>query len=589
MESIREYLTTIVADAFEACGFDGTYGTVVASNRPDLGQFQCNGALPAARQYKTNPREISQQVVGKLSSQSAFRDISVAGPGFINLTVTDDFLAEKMSEVAADKRLGCRKAAGAERMIIDYGGANIAKPLHAGHLRPAIIGESLKRLARFLGHDVLGDVHLGDWGLPMGMVMSELQRRQPDLPYFDPDFSGSYPAGSPVTVAELEEIYPKVSARAQEDPEVMAEAQRVTFELQQDNPGYRALWEHIADVSRTYLEADYASLNVEFDLWLGESDAQEYIPSLVERLRADGFAHESNGALVIDVAQPDDKKEVPPLILLKSDGAVLYGTTDLATIGQRVELYNPATILYVVDNRQSDHFRQVFRSAYKTGMAPGSLKLEHIGNGTMNGSDGKPFKTRSGDVVRLADLIQMVTQKATQRMAEIGIAKDYGDDEKKQIARMVGVATLKFADLINHRSSDYIFDLDRFSKFDGCTGPYLLYTAVRIKSIIRKAEAQGLKPGPILPPESDVMRDLLLKIAELPDILVLSFEKRAPNHLCDYIYNKAVQFNRFYHEHHILRESDPDRQASWLGLANLSLAVLELAIELLGMEIPERM
>ncbi len=456
-------------------------------------------------------------------------------------------------------------------------------------MRDAIIGQCLNRLTRFLGHDVLGDVPLGDWGLQMGMVISEIKRRQPDLPYFDPAFSGSYPAESPVTISELEEIYPAVSGRAKKDPAVMEEAQKVTYELQQDHPGYRALWKHLSDVSTADLKTDYANLNIEFDLWLGESDAQEYIPSLIERLRTEGFAYESNGALIIDVAEQDDKKGIPPLMLLKSDGAVLYGTTDLATIGQRVQDFNPDTILYVVDNRQSDHFRQVFRSAYKTGMVPGSLKLEHIDFGTMNGRDGKPFKTRAGGVMRLKDLIQMVTEKASERMAEIDIAKDYKEEEKKEIARMVGIATLKFSDLINHRASDYVFDLDRFSRFDGCTGPYLLYTAVRIKSIIRKTEIQGLKPGPILPPDSDIMRDLLLKIAELPDILLLSFEKRAPNHLCDYIYNKAVLFNRFYHEHHILHEKNENRQASWLGLVNLSLAVLELVLELLGIEIPERM
>jgi len=589
MKSIREYLTTLTADAFETCGFDREYGAVVISNRPDLCQFQCNGALPAAKQYKMNPREISQQVIDKLADARAFHNISLAGPGFINLTVTDEFLVEQMHDMVTDERLACRKVDSPDKIIIDYGGANIAKPLHAGHLRPAIIGECLKRLIRFLGHDVLGDVHLGDWGLPMGMVISEIGRRQPELPYFDPSFSGPYPADSPVTAAELEEIYPYVSEHAKKNPAVMKEAQRVTYELQQNHRGYRALWKHISDVSIADLKTDYANLNVEFDLWLGESDAQEYIPSLIERLQAEGFAYESNGALIIDVTEPDDKKEMPPMMLLKSDGAVLYGTTDLATIGQRIQDYNPDAILYVVDNRQGDHFRQVFRSAYKTGMAPDSFKLEHIGNGTMNGDDGKPFKTRAGGVIRLKDLIQMVTEKASERMAEIEIAKDYKEEEKKEIARMVGIATLKFADLINHRTSDYIFDLDRFSKFDGCTGPYLLYTAVRIKSIIRKAEIQGLKPGPILPPDSDVMRDLLLKIAELPEILLLSFEKRAPNHLCDYIYNKAALFNRFYHEHHILHEKKKDRQASWLGLVNLSLAVLELVLELLGIEIPERM
>lgn len=589
MESLKQQLTSIVSDAFIAAGLDRAYGEVVVSSRPDLGQFQCNGALPAAQQQKANPRQIAQQVVDILAVSPVFREVSIAGPGFINLVLTDEFLATHVQQMAAAAQLGYEPAAEPQKVIIDYGGANIAKPLHVGHLRAAIIGESLKRLARFLGHDVLGDIHLGDWGLQMGMVISELERRWPDLPYFDPAYQGEYPAESPVTIADLDEIYPAVSSRAKEDAAVMEAAKRATVLLQEGHPGYRALWQHIHDVSVADLKTDYDRLNIEFDLWLGESDTQARIPALIERLRAEGLAYQSQGALVVDVAEPGDKKELPPLMLVKSDGAVLYDTTDLATIEQRVQDYAPDLILYVVDKRQGDHFVQVFRAAYKTGIAPASLKLEHIPFGTMNGPDGRPFKTRAGGVMKLKELIQMITDKARERMQAAEIGREFSEAEQAEIARLVGIATLKFADLMNHPARDYVFDLDRFAAFEGRTGPYLLYTAVRINSILRKAAERGLAAGRILPPAGDAERDVLLKIAELPDVLVLAFEKRAPNYLCDYAYTLAALFTRFYHEHHILREENPAQQASWLGLASLSLTTLTLVLDLLGIEIPQRM
>jgi len=589
MKSLRDQLTSILADAFAASGFDRAYGKVEISNRSDLGQFQCNGALPAAKQSKLNPRQIAQQVIDALVHPEVFREVSLAGPGFINLTLTDEFLAAHLQQMGREARLGCDKLSVPRKVVVDYGGANIAKPLHVGHLRAAIIGESLKRLARFLGHAVIGDIHLGDWGLQMGMIISEMERRQPDLPYFDAVYTGPYPMEPPITIADLEEIYPTVSERAKKDPAVMKASQQATYDLQQGRSGYRALWQDIHDVSVADLKVDYARLNIEFDLWLGESDTQDRIPALIQRLKAGGWAYESEGALIVDVAQPDDQKELPPLMLVKSDGAVLYGTTDLATIAQRVQDYNPDLILYVVDKRQSDHFCQVFRGAYKTGIAPAALQLEHIGFGTMNGKDGKPFKTREGGVMRLKDLIRMITEKASERMAAAELARDYADAEKVEIARIVGVATLKFADLMNHPTKDYVFDLDRFVSFDGCTGPYLLYTAVRIKSILRKAAERGIASGAILPPASAVEREVFLKLAELPSLLSFAFDSRAPNYLCDYAYTLASLFTRFYHDHHILREPDAALRASWLELARLLLAVLELVLDLLGMEVPERM
>ena len=590
MKSLREQLTERAVDAFKTCGFDPKYGEVVVSNRPDLGQFQCNGALSAAKQYKTNPRQIAQQVLDRLSHQKEiFKEISLEGPGFINLTLTDTYILEHTHHVESDPRLGCDPSAESQKMIIDYGGPNIAKSLHVGHLRSAIIGESLKHLARFLGHEVIGDAHLGDWGTQMGMVISELKRRQPDLPYFNPNYRGPYPAEPPVTISELEEIYPTVSARSKTDPEVLEAARLATYELQQGRQGFRALWQHIYDISVIDLKENYDKLGIHFDLWMGESDTKDRIAALIERVQQEGWAYTSEGAIVIDVSDPEDKKEIPPLMLVKSDGSVLYATTDLATIDQRMNDFAPDGILYVVDGRQSDHFCQVFRGAYKTGIALSTVKLEHIGFGTMNGKDGKPFKTRSGDTLKLKEFIQMITDKALVLMEEADIAKNYDADERMRIAHRVGIATLKFADLMNHRTKNYIFDLDRFASFEGRTGPYLLYTAVRIKSILRNATERGLKPGIIGLPASDIERNILLKISELPDVLHYAFENRAPNFICDYAYTMASLFNNFYHEHHILNEKDKKRQGSWLGLSVLSLKVLELALELLGIEVPERM
>jgi len=590
MKSLRTHLTSIVAEAFEASDLDRSYSEVVVSNRPDLCQFQCNGALAAAKRHKTDPRRIAEAVISKIDpSSEVFREATLEGPGFINLTVTDEYLTGCIEAMASDARFGSDMTTRPERIIIDYGGANIAKPLHVGHLRPAIIGESIKRMARHLGHDVIGDVHLGDWGLQMGMVISELARRQPDLPYFDADYGGAYPPGSPVTVMDLEEIYPEVSARAKNDPETMEAARKATYELQQGRPGYRALWKRIYDVSVADLREHYANLGVDFDLWLGESDTHDRIPALLEDLKRGGWAYTSEGALIVDVAEPGDNKRIPPIMLATSDGSVLYGTTDLATLDQRVKDIGPDLILYVVDGRQSDHFTQVFRSAHRTGIAPRSLRLEHIGFGTMNGSDGKPFKTREGGVLRLKDFVQMLTDKALDLMTVSDIAKNYDMAERMEIARMVGMATLKFGDLMNHRTKNYVFDLDRFASFEGYTGPYLLYTGVRIKSILRNAAEKGIEPGPILTPASGIERKVLLMIAELPDALTRAFENRAPNHLCEYAYNVASPFNNFYHEHHIMREEDKRRQTSWLGLSRATLKALELAMDLLGIEVPERM
>ena len=589
MSSFKAQLTTLVGDAFAASGYDRQYGEVTLSNRPDLAQFQCNGALAAAKKYGKQPRQIGEEVAQRLQALPYFQQISLAGPGFINLTVTDAFLTDQVIHFAADERRGCALTTAVNKIIVDYGGANVAKPMHVGHLRAAIIGESIKRLSRFVGHAVIGDVHLGDWGLQMGQIIAELADRHPAWPYFDDTTSGPYPAESPVSLADLEEVYPTASQRAKVDADFAQRARQATNELQRGRPGYRALWQHFVNVSVAELKRDYSDINVHFDLWLGESDTQAILTPLLQQLRDTGFAQESEGALIVAVAEPDEKREIPPLILEKSDGAVLYGTTDLATIQQRVQELAAEIILYVVDNRQALHFEQVFRAAYKTGIAPASVRLEHLGFGTMNGKDGKPYKTRAGGVMKLRSLIELITDKARERLAEVEAAQNYPADEKEAIARMVGVATLKFADLSNQRTGDYIFDLDRFSAFEGRTGPYLLYTVARTKSILRRAVDEGLTFGPIHAPVDEDERALFLKLLELPDVVEVAFAQRMPHHLCEYVFTLAMVFNRFYHQHHILSETNPAQQASWLGLTSCVVGTLTLGLDLLGIAVPERM
>lgn len=589
MQSLTQKLTEIVSEAFVQSGYDGQYGTIALSNRPDLAQFQCNGALPAAKVYGRNPREIGEQIVEKLQTSPIFANVSLAGPGFINLTVTDAYLADIMNRMAADERAGIDPVSQPRRVVVDYGGANVAKPMHVGHLRAGIIGESIKRIFQFMGDDVLGDVHLGDWGTQMGQVILEIQQRQPELPYFDADYRGPYPAKSPVTLADLEEIYPAASKQYKSDPAYAEAARQITAELQNGRPGYRALWQHLHDISMAGLKEDYDKLDIHFDLWLGESDVQDLIEPMIETLEEKGYATPSEGALVVEISEEDDKKEMPPLILRKSDGGVLYGTTDLATIEMRVQELRAQLILYVVDHRQRQHFEQVFRAAYKTGIAPQTLGLEHNYFGTMNGKDGKPFKTREGGVMKLKDLIALVHEAALQRMDESHVAEEFDEAERQEVANLVGLAALKYADLMNQRTKDYTFDLDRFASFEGRTGPYLLYTAVRARSILRKAAEQALLPGTILPPAAEAERTLVLLLAQLTDALQQTYDTRMPSHLAEYVYNLANEFNRFYNACHILREEDVAQQASWLGVTQLFLNIMEITLHLLGIAIPERM
>ncbi|HEY1836222.1 MAG TPA: arginine--tRNA ligase [Rhizomicrobium sp.] len=588
MISLVAELSAIAGNAFAAEGLSAELGAVQISDRPDLAQFQCNGALPAAKAAKQNPRAIAEKIAARLRANPIFSKVEIAGPGFINLDVTDEALAVRMGAMAKDVRLAAPETGKGKSVVIDFGGANVAKPMHVGHLRSSVIGDSLQRLFRANGWHVTSDVHLGDWGLQMGQLIAEIEHRGIAPIYFDANFKGPYPEQSPVTMEDLEEIYPAASAACKTEPARLEEARKATAELQNGRPGYRALWEHFFAVSRVGLEREWGSLGIHFDLWKGEASVEPLIAPMIADLKARHIAEVSEGALVIPVVEPADKKEMPPLILLKSDGAVLYGTTDLATIVDRVKEQNPDLVLYVVDQRQHLHFEQVYRAARKAGLN-GKAQLEHAGFGTMNGPDGKPFKTRAGGVMKLYDLIAMVTEEAEKRLAEAGIGADFSAEERANTAKMVGLATLKFADLSNHRQTDYIFDLGRFSKFEGKTGPYLQYAAVRMQSILRKADPKDLAPANRAVLRTPEDRALILQLLTLPDAMAAAEDKRAPNILCDYAFNLAQAFSRFYATHHILSESDAVLRASWLGLCRLTLATTTKVLDLLGIEVPPRM
>jgi arginyl-tRNA synthetase len=581
MTSLAAELSRIAGQAFAAEGLAEAFGQVQVSDRPDLAPFQCNGALAAAKAAKANPRAIAEKIAARLKAQGIFSKVEIAGPGFLNLDLADDALNARVAAKAEPP------VANGKTAVIDFGGPNIAKPMHVGHLRSSIIGDCLQRLYRANGWRVISDVHLGDWGLQMGQLISEVEIEGVAPVYFDPNVTGPYPEKSPVSMDDLETLYPRASAACKADPARLEAARRATVDLQAGRPGYRALWRHFVKVSERGLEREFGALGVRFDLWNGESSVDALIGPMIEDLKSRGLAAISEGALVVEVARNDDKKPMPPLILVKSEGGVLYGTTDLATVIARVREYDPDVILYVVDHRQHGHFEQVFRAAEKCGLA-GRAILEHVGYGTMNGADGKPFKTRAGGVMKLHDLIAMAKAEAEKRLAEAGIGADYPAEERAEIARKVGIATIKFADLSNHRTTDYIFDLERFSKFEGKTGPYLQYAAVRIQSMLRKAAEQGAKTGSpaIHSPEE---RKLVLKLLTLGDALAAAEEKRAPNMLCEYAFELAQDFSRFYGAHHVLSEADEALRAARLGLCARVLAVLTQVLDLLGIEVPERM
>lgn len=588
MEKLLDRVTAAVSEAFVNCGYEAEYGKVTISNRPDLCEYQCNGAMAGAKKYHCAPIQIANKVAESLKEQELFSEVNAVNPGFLNLKLAPAYVQEYLQGMADDERLGCEKTANPKTIVIDYGGPNVAKPLHVGHLRSAIIGESVKRLGRFAGHKVIGDIHLGDWGLQMGLIITELKERKPDLVYFDEDYTGEYPTEAPFTISELEEIYPAASARSKEDEAYKEQAMHATYLVQHGHRGYQAILQHILNVSVTDLKRNYANLNVEFDLWKGESDAQPYIPDMVEKLKNEGFAYESEGALVVDVKEDTDTKEVPPCMILKSDGASLYTTTDLATLVERRKLFDPDEVIYVVDKRQEMHFIQVFRCAKKTGLVKPETDLEFLGFGTMNGKDGKPFKTREGGVMRLEYLIADINEKMYQKIAE---NSEISEEEARDTAKKIGLSAIKYGDLSNQASKDYVFDIDRFTSFEGNTGPYILYTIVRIKSILNKYQAQGgdLTKGRIPAAENDSQKALELVLARFNGVLENAFDELAPHKVCAYIYELANAFNKFYHETKILGEEDEEKRAGLVAVLQLTKRVLETCIDVLGFEAPERM
>lgn len=594
MKTLIDLITEQVTNAFTGQGYDAKYGKVTLSNRPDLCEYQCNGAMAAAKEYKCAPFMISDKIAQALAENELFESVESVKPGFINMKVSPAYLAKYVSDMKADEgRFGCDKAAHPKTIIVDYGGANVAKPLHVGHLRSAVIGESIKRIGKFMGHHMIGDVHLGDWGLQMGLIIVELKERKPDLVYYDESYTGEYPKEAPFTISELEEIYPTASKKSKEDEAFREAAMEATSQLQAGRRGYRALLAHILDVSVTDLKKNYDNLNVSFELWKGESDAQPYIPDMVQMMKDKGFAYMSEGALVVDVKEDTDTKEIPPCIILKSDGASLYSTTDLATIVMRMQDYNPDAIIYLTDQRQSMHFVQVFRCARKTGLVGPDVELTHIGFGTMNGKDGKPFKTRDGGVMRLEYLLDEINEEMLKKITENQKEKenlDISEEEAKQTAKTVALAAVKYGDLSNQASKDYCFDIERFTSFEGNTGPYILYTIVRIKSILKKYTAKNSLPdAPILGAHSASEKNLMLVLSRFNAMMENAYEEKAPHKICAYIYELANAFNGFYHETKILSEEDPQVQASYIGLLILTKNILETCIDVLGFSAPDRM
>ncbi len=593
MKKILDMLTEEMQKAFEAAGYDGALGRVTVSNRPDLCEYQCNGAMAGAKQYKKAPIMIANEVAEKLADSKVFKEVVAVAPGFLNLKVAEEFLLTYVTGMKTQEKFGLEKPENPKKIIVDYGGPNIAKALHVGHLRPAIIGESVKRIARYAGHEVIGDIHMGDWGMPMGLVICELQNRYPDLPYFDESFSGEYPQEAPFTIAELEEIYPTASGKSKEDSEYKERAMEATVKLQNGVRGHRALWNHIMRVSIADLKRNYENLDVEFDLWKGESDAHDWIPDMVKDMKEQGYAYISDGALVVDVKEETDTKEIPPCIVLKSDGAALYNTTDLATIKMRMADYQPDKMIYVTDKRQDLYFEQVFRCAKKTKLVKPETELFHIGFGTMNGKDGKPYKTRQGGVPRLENLIAEINEEMLRKIKENGETKGYKVDEEEaaKTAKIVGLAAIKYGDLSNQPAKDYVFDVDRFTSFEGDTGPYVLYTIVRIKSILAKYKEQGgdVAAAQLQVVQNEAEKALVMELTKFNATLEAAYEESAPNKICAYIYDLANQFNRFYHETPILGEEDAVKKAGWIALLELTRDVLETCIELLAFSAPERM
>ena len=589
MKKLLDIVSNEIMSAFEKAGYSKELGNATWSNRPDLCEFQCNGSLAGAKQYKKAPVMIANEVASLLENNEILDDVNVVAPGFINFNINKTYLTKYLGDMMIMPKYGVENSEGQEEIVIDYGGPNVAKPLHVGHLRSAIIGESIKRIARYAGHKVTGDIHLGDWGLQIGQIIAELEERKPDLVYFNADYKGEYPKEAPFTISELEEIYPCASGKSKADEAFKAKAMAATVKVQNMDAGCYALWQHIISVSKEDLKKNYNKLGVEFDLWNGESDVQPLIPDMVKYLKDNEYAYLSDGALVVDVVREDDNKEIPPCMILKSDGASLYNTTDLATIIDRMNNIKPNHLIYVVDKRQDLYFEQVFRCAKKTKLVNEDTKLDFLGFGTMNGKDGKPFKTRDGGVMRLEYLLGDIKEQMYKKIKENRV--DISDEEAQEIAGIVSIAAIKYGDLSNQASKDYIFDLDRFLSFEGDTGPYILYTIVRIKSILRKyAEMSGnIEDDRILEATTPSQKALMLEISKFNAIIETSFNELAPHKICAFVYDLANASNKFYHETKIISEPDEKLRGSYCKLLWLTQKILEEAIELLGFSAPDKM
>ena len=587
MKKMLDLISDEVKKAFASAGYDEKLGTVTVSNRPDLCEYQCNGAMAGAKLYHKAPIMIANDVAAKLVDSDVFEKVEAVAPGFLNMNIKGEWLGNYVREMSKSEKFGL-EVPEKKTVMVDYGGPNVAKPLHVGHLRSAVIGESIKRISRYMGHETIGDIHLGDWGLQMGLIITELKERKPELPYFDESYEGEYPAEAPFTIAELEEIYPTASGKSKEDADYKAKAMDATFKLQSGVRGYRALWNHIIDVSVSDLKRNYANLNVDFDLWKGESDVHDIIPGMVQYMKDGGYAYLSDGALVVDVKEETDTKEMPPCMILKSDGASLYNTTDLATIMDRMETYKPDEIIYLTDKRQDLYFEQVFRCARKTKLVTPDTKLVHIGFGTVNGKDGKPFKTREGGVMRLEYLISDINERMLSRITE---NREMDPEEAEKISKIVGLAAIKYGDLSNQAAKDYIFDVDKFTSSEGNTGPYILYTIVRIKSILNKYASQGgsVDGVEIQSPTNASSKALLQELAGFTPMIQSAFDDAAPHKICAYIYSLANAFNSFYHETKILAEEDQAKKNGYIALLLLTKDILETCIDLLGFEAPEKM
>ena len=588
MKKFLDLISEEIMQAFEDAGYDRELGRVTLSNRPDLCEYQCNGAMAGAKKYKKAPIMIAGDVAAKTEGCKLLAEEVAVAPGFLNIRVKESAVSDYLKEMAESEKFGLEPPAKKEKIVMDYGGPNVAKPLHVGHLRSAVIGESIKRIARYAGHEVISDIHLGDWGLQMGLIITELKERKPDLVYFDEKYTGEYPKEAPFTISELEEIYPTASGKSKEDPAYKEKAMEATYKLQNGVRGYRALWDHIIRVSVTDLKRNYQNLNVEFDLWKGESDVHTVIPGMVEYMKREGYAHMSEGALVVDVKEDTDTKEIPPCMILKSDGASLYNTTDLATIMERMEKIHPDEIIYVVDKRQELYFEQVFRCARKTKLVDENTKLKFLGFGTMNGKEGEPFKTREGGVMRLETLISEINEEMYRKITD---NREVPEAEARETAKIVALSAIKYGDLSNQASKDYIFDIDKFTSFEGDTGPYILYTIVRIKSILNKYKEQGgsLESAVLKEAVSESEKALMLQLTKFSAMVENAFEETAPHKVCAYIYELANDFNRFYHETKILSEEDEEKKAGFIALLVLTRDILETCIDLLGFSAPERM